>query len=194
MKTKTTITLILFVLIGVAPLFGQGIFSVYNNESEYKAAIGIQHRADDFSDLGLKAPIADLLRTCGPCGYLCHSYSNFLWKGSGEVTTGFPMDTLYLSNRERSVNYIGGYFYNTDESGQFVGGMVTIKAGGASYSFTPTDKVSFMGFVFSRPVDEISFSGGAVNLKDDYAFTMSHVYFGTPQPGISSLGENKHGE
>ena len=51
MKTKTTITLILFVLIGVAPLFGQGIFSVYNNESDFKAAIGIQHRADDFSDL-----------------------------------------------------------------------------------------------------------------------------------------------
>ena len=162
------------------PVVGQGTFCVYNSEEEFKSAIGILHQPDDFSDMTNIAFFDMVSRKCGPCGYSCLTYSNNLIKTQGELAAGFPLDTMYITNSPKAIHYIGGYFYNTDAMGQFSKGTITIKAGGNTYSFTPTNKDAFMGFVFSQPVTEVSFSGGAINLMDDKSFTMSHLYLGAP--------------
>jgi len=182
MKTMKVVGVcLLMVLLWSPQAKGQGVFNVYHDEVAFREAIGIVQQADDLIDLESGAIACRLVRGCHQYGFCCRSYSRLLWNSPGALAAGFPMDTLYVSNANRVIHYVGGYFYNVDSDGRFVNSPVTLKVAGFSFTFQPESSSTFTGFVFCQPVEEVSFTGNVLNLKDDVVLTMTHVYMGSQE-------------
>ncbi|MES2740573.1 MAG: PEPxxWA-CTERM sorting domain-containing protein [Pseudomonadota bacterium] len=142
--------------------------TVFTDEAAYLAAVG-DTGTDKFDNFTTNAPEGPLQREAGEYGYTVATAgldsSPYLYVSPSEdgwLSTQRPADYLVFSHFSSKVRGVGGLFFNTDFFGDYADGAdltltATEQTGNTvSYTFTPTSSASFLGFVATGALSEIT--------------------------------------
>lgn len=179
---------ILFAMVGImlaiTQSFATSTPTVYTDETAFKTALGSSYFLDEFDDMKEGTMKDSLDRSSGEYEYTVkdelgrtdglYEYTGILSSNFKGGATADDPDTFLITNKGKSINAFGGYFYMTDISENFVSGKeITVTVGAYKYTYTPTSATSFIGFSFPDTMDTIKITG-ALNLYN----TMDHFYVG----------------
>ncbi len=159
-RTLKSMVLALFLCItGMA----QATITVYTNQALFLGAISAPG-TDTYNDLPLSSVASPLLRTAGPYSYTgTVSTTSFFMAGSvGDVwlSTNTATDSITLNAIPANVRGIGGQFFGSDISGNYLSGDITVTATDASGTVTQTTlaapPANFIGFVSNGPLTSLT--------------------------------------
>jgi hypothetical protein len=157
---------------------------IVTDETNFKNALAAGYYLEDFD--GFTNTGAGITPPVGFSGGSTFSYNittlsegpSTLYPLDGALSTFFQNDTLVVNNLTgtTTVNAVGGFFFPTDDGGNFVQGSVFVSFnGGAAQEVTFTDPLSFLGFLSDTPITSIS-----IYQTTDVNFpTLDHLYVGT---------------
>ena len=172
------------IMLAFAQSFATSTPTVYTDETAFKTALGSSYFLDEFDDMKEGTMKDSLDRSSGEYEYTVkdelgrtdglYEYTGILSSNFKGGATADDPDTFLITNKGKSINAFGGYFYMTDISENFVSGKeITVTVGAYKYTYTPTSATSFIGFSFPDTMDTIKITG-ALNLYN----TMDHFYVG----------------
>jgi large repetitive protein len=149
---------------------------VYTNEADFLAAIGSKNYLEDFNSyLNGTIDQDSVTLASGQFSYTILASKDSVYSVDGAIGTNYDKDTLVFRNKGRHINYFGARLYTLNKELDFVSGPMSVVVGNYTYNFTCTNRVSFLGFIFTDSIP----SFGIVGNPAGYAWpTVDHLYVG----------------
>lgn len=99
--------------------------------------------------------------------------------GNGALSTLNSTDKLrFTFTGGKAVKAFGGFFFNSDDPGNFISGDITIDTGSGTYTISTSNTTTFLGWVGSAALVSATVEG-----DNNTVFpSADHVYVGQPVP------------
>lgn len=157
---------------------------IYTNESEFMAVVGQTYCIEDFIDPSFNIPGSfmkeDTTINKTPFNYTIETAipGETLYSGYFSMSHEVLEDSLVITNNNRHINYFGGHLFSTNDLGKFHQKPIDIIVGNYKYTYTATDSLSFIGFVFSDTIPYIKLTGVNAEGQDHSYATIDHFIIG----------------
>ncbi|HJX25730.1 MAG TPA: PEP-CTERM sorting domain-containing protein [Chthoniobacterales bacterium] len=186
-----TITAALAVVALASSASAAGTF--YTTEASFTLALNPVFYLEDFSSFTFGSPLNGTQPTYvapGANGYGWTAAAALnLYSNISALSTNSANDPITLTFSGLSVTAFGGIFSNTDISGAFIPGTITVTTsdGGVEVLSIPTSPGSFIGYTSAVPIVSMvmSATSGATNnwIQVDHFYTGAAI----PEPGTMAL-------
>ena len=174
----------------------QAAITVVTSLAAFNAATAAQG-TDTFAGFSTIIPtVSPVVRTAGPYGYTAAAPGNFFGGGTNGnpfLSTTDAEVTITFSAFSAGVRGIGGNFFDSNISGQFAAGDITVSttdgSGTVSQTIIGATASSFLGFVSDGPITRMTVvavqpAGGGFLWPSVDNLTLAAA---VPEPGTSAL-------
>jgi len=157
---------------------------IYTDMYEFLEAVGKTNCVEDFDDPMFLVPgsfmKADTTMNKPPFNYTIGTaiVGETLYSGYFSMTHEVLEDSLVITNHNRHINYFGGHLFSTNDAGKFHQRPIDIIVGNYKYTYTATDSLSFIGFVFSDTIPYIKLTGVNANEQPHSYASIDHFIIG----------------
>lgn len=160
-----------------------GIPQVFTNQAAFLAAIGSDYALDEYTDLTPYITEDSLKRAAGLYAYTMTSpILKFLYNTLDGVSVNVASDSILIENTGKPIKAFGGYFYNADFFTAYGAGPVRIIVSDYTYTFSPSDSLSFIGFLFPSDISTVSI---ATTTASGLFVTLDHLYWSDASLAVS---------
>ena len=176
MRFKLKAMLLAVVMTAIGTSQSQASFVTYTTQASYLAAIS-NPGVDTYDDLPLGFVSSPLNRTAGTYTYTASTPNDFFQVGTPPdvwLSTNVSGDTITFNTFSAGVRGVGGFFFSTDNPGNFLPGTsivltATDGSGTVNQTLTNTTTGKFFGFVSNGPITFVTVT--SVQPANDFAFT-----------------------